>query len=254
MKIVTCVKQVHMLEDEIEFTDDQRDVDPYFLDPAVNEWDTHAIEEGLRIKERAGAGEVVAITVGDANAEDALRRALAMGADRAIRVDLGTRASLDPITVGRALATVLRDEAPDLVLTGVQSSDSVQAATGTVLAELLDLPVVAVVIEARLDPASTTMTVRRELEGGLVDVVNVDLPAVLTVQTGINEPRYANLRAIKQALAKELKVVTPAAVGEAGYRVRAMSVPPKGAGAELIEGAPSDIARRIHEIVKERLS
>jgi electron transfer flavoprotein beta subunit len=191
----------------------------------------------------------VVVTVGDEEADGALRRCLAMGADRAIRVD---GAPVDPVSTARALAGVVAAESADLVLTGVQSSDSVQGSTGTALAELVGLPRVAVV--TRIDwNGSGPATVDRELEGGLVDVVEVDTPAVLTIQTGINQPRYANLRAIKQAEQVEIAVV-PAETGEPAYRVRRMFTPPRGEGAELLNGSPAQVAQRIVELVRERLA
>jgi electron transfer flavoprotein beta subunit len=195
---------------------------------------------------------VVIVSVGDDEVEDGMRRCLAMGADRAIRVESGER--LDAISIARALAPVVEAEKPDLVLTGVQSSDSVQAATGTALAELLGLPRVAVVTKLSWDGSAATATVHRELEGGLVDVVEVDMPALLTIQTGINEPRYATLRAIKQAEQKEIDVREAADGGEPAYRVRRMFVPPKGEGAEMLNGSPAAVAERISGIVKERLA
>ncbi|MGH2452006.1 MAG: electron transfer flavoprotein subunit beta/FixA family protein, partial [Candidatus Limnocylindria bacterium] len=211
--------------------------------------DSYATEEALQLVERAGEGEVVVVSAGDEDAEEALRRCLAMGADRGIRIAVEER--LDPIQVARALAEVVRAESPALVLCGVQSSDSVQAATGVALAELLELPRVAVVTKVSLDDG--TATVHRELEGGLMDVVEVDTPCLLTIQTGINEPRYATLRAIKQAEQKEIEVREPGDLGEPASRVRRMFVPPKGEGAELLDGSPAEIARRIKEIVEERL-
>jgi electron transfer flavoprotein beta subunit len=255
LRIVVAVKQVGALGDEVEFTEDEREVDPDFLDYALNEWDSYATEEALQLRERGGGeGEVVVVTCGDEDSEDALRRALAMGADRAIRVWSDELRGADPITVARVLAPIVESEGPDLVLAGVQSSDSVQAATGTALAELLGLPRVAVVTNVVWDEGAGTATVRRELEGGLVDVVEVDTPALLTIQTGINEPRYATLRAIKQAERKEVDVREPASVGEPAYRVRRMFVPPKGEGAEMLDGSSANVAQRIAEIVKERLA
>jgi electron transfer flavoprotein beta subunit len=248
VKIVVAVKQVAALGDEVEFTDDARDVDPDYLDYALNEWDTYATEEALRLREAAGGGEVVVVSVGNEDTEEALRRCLAMGADRGIRIE---SEQLDPIQVARALGEVVQAESPDLVFTGVQSADSVQAATGTALAELLDLPRVAVVTKIELGDAKAT--VNRELEGGLVDVVEVDTPALLTIQTGINEPRYATLRAIKQAEEKEIDVRQPGDLGEPASRVRKMFVPPKGEGAEMLNGSPEAVAQRIKEIVEERM-
>lgn len=207
------------------------------------------MEEALRIRERLGEGEVVAITVGDEEAESALRRCLAMGADRAVRIDAEP---LDPISTARALAPAIAAESPDLVLTGVQSADSVQGSTGTALAELVGLPRVAVVTRLEWD-GSGAATVDRELEGGLVDVVEVETPALLTIQTGINQPRYANLRAIKQADQQEIAVVA-AEPGEPAYRVRRMFTPPRGEGAQLLDGGPAQVAERILELVQERLA
>ena len=251
MKIVVAVKQIAVLGDEVEFTDDERDVDPDFLDFALNDWDSFSTEEALRIRERAGDGEVVVVSAGDEDAEEAMRRCLAMGADRAIRVWSDQLAGADPITVARALAPVIRGESPDLVFAGVQSSDSVQAATGIALAEFLGVARVAVVTKVELGEGKAV--VNRELEGGLVDVCEVDTPALFTIQTGINEPRYATLRAIKQAEQKEIEVVAPDDLGEPAYRVRRMYVPPKGEGAEMLDGSAENVAQRIAEIVKERL-
>lgn len=250
MKIIVCVKQVAALEDDVEFTADERDVDRDYVDLALNEWDSFATEEALQIRERAGGGEVVVVTVGDEESEEALRHCLAMGADRAIRVEAEAREGL---AVARVLEEVLRGEAADLVLCGVQSGDTVQAATGTALAEFLDLPRVAVVTGIRWEPGAATATVDRELEGGLVDVVEVDMPAVLTVQTGINEPRYVTLRAVKQAEQAEIDVQQASPDGRAGHRVRRMFTPPKGEGAEMLDGSAAEIAARINEIVKERV-
>jgi electron transfer flavoprotein beta subunit len=250
VKVLVCVKQVAVLGDEVEFTEDERDVDPDYLDFALNEWDTYATEEALRLVEAAGSGEVVVVSVGDEDAEDAMRRCLAMGADRGIRVE--TEGRLDPIQVARALAEVVQGESADLVFAGVQSSDSVQAATGAALAGLLDMPSVAVVTKIELGDGKAR--VDRELEGGLVDVVEVDTPAVLTIQTGINEPRYATLRAIKQAEEKEIDVRQAGELGEPASHVRKMFVPPKGEGAEMLNGGAAEVAQRIREIVQEQLA
>jgi electron transfer flavoprotein beta subunit len=189
----------------------------------------------------------VVVSVGPEDAEEAMRRCLAMGAERGIRVDSEDR--LDPIQVARALAEVVRSENPDLVFTGVQSADAVQAATGAALAELLDLPRVAVVTKIELGDGKAT--VNRELEGGVLDVVEVDTPALFTIQTGINEPRYATLRAIKQAEEKEIDVREPGDLGKPAYQVKKMFVPPKGEGAEMLNGSAADVAQKIKEIVEE---
>ncbi|MHB1928874.1 MAG: electron transfer flavoprotein subunit beta/FixA family protein [Acidimicrobiales bacterium] len=253
MDIAVCVKHVATLGDEVEWDDSHTDVDPDYLEWSLNEWDAYAVEEALRMREAAGEGEVFLLTVGDGEADESLRRGLAMGADRAVRIDPGDGAGvLDPLTVARALAGVLRERPAGLVLAGVQSSDAVQAATGTMLGQLLDLPTVAVVKKVEL--RSGAARVQRELEGGLIDVMDVDLPALLTVQTGINEPRYANLRAIKQAKEKEIAVRDLVVDGEGCLRVTSMFAPPAGETAESLGDSPADVARRIIEIVGAKLS
>lgn len=257
MKTVVCVKQVAALGDEVEIDDSGRDVDHDYLESSLNEWDVFALEEALRLKESLDdqdGHEVVVVTVGDEECEQALRRCLAMGADRAIRVEAGGIDESDPLTTARRLAGIVGREGPDLVLCGVQSSDAVQAATGVMLAELAGLPRVAVVTSVHYDATSARAQVHRELEGGLLDEVEVGTPALLTIQTGINEPRYATLRAIKQANAKEIEVVSDPSDGPRAYTVRKMFVPEKGEGAELLGSAAPAVAARIAEIVKARLS
>jgi electron transfer flavoprotein beta subunit len=264
LKIVVCAKQVAVLGDEVEFTDDERDVDPDYLERDLNEWDVFAVEEALRITEASGedAGapdangesEVVVVTVGGEEADEALRRCLGMGADRAVRVAAEGIVGADPLAVARLLAVVVAREDPDLVLCGVQSSDAVQAATGAMLAGLLGMACVAVVTKVSYDRAARRATVHRELEGGLIDVVEVDTPSVLTIQTGINEPRYATLRAIKQARLKKIEVVAPGSPAPGAYRVLRMFAPDRGAGAEMLGNDAATVAARIAEIVKARLS
>lgn len=249
MKIAVCVKQVASIADEVEFEPDGRDVDPDFVDRALNEWDAYAVEEALRIRDGRG-GEVLVLTVGDEESEEVLRRCAAMGAGRLVRVSSQALPGPDPIAIARALASVLGAERPDIVLCGAQSSDAVQGATASALAGLLGLPVVAVVRRIELSADGAAAVVHRELEGGLVDVMEVDLPAVLSVQTGINEPRYVTLRAIQEAATRELPVVEPEEAGPPGYLVRRMFLPERRQAA-MIPGSPAEIARRILEIVEE---
>jgi electron transfer flavoprotein beta subunit len=263
MKVVVPVKQVASLDDEFELLDDGSGVDPDFLEFDLNEWDAFSVETALQLREGTGGdGEVVVVTVGDAEAEEALLGCLARGADRAVRVWDESLEDADALTVARVLAEAVKRESPDLVLCGVQSSDAVNGATGVALAGYLELPHVAVVKDLEYSPADSTATVKRELEGGLVEVLRVRTPALLTIQTGINEPRYANLRAIKQAREKPLEVSTPDALGvdgaavaaAGGSRRRALRPPDRGGGAEMLEGSPSELAARIVEIVRERMT
>src|SRR5579872_3830728 len=259
MKIVVPVKAVAALDDEFELVDDADAVDPDYLEWDLNEWDSFSVEAALELRDASGEGEVVAVTVGDDDAEDALLSCLAKGADRGVRIWDDALEGADPLAVARVLAAAVQREAPDLVLCGVQSSDAVNGATGIALAGLLDLAHVAVVKRIDYDAASATATVERELEGGLIEVLRVRTPALLTVQTGINQPRYATLRAIKQAREKPLAVADLDALGlsaaqveaAAGSRRRALAVPDKSAGAQMLDGTPAEVAARIAELVRE---
>lgn len=249
MRVVVCVKRVAVLGDEVEFTPDGRAVDPDYLDYALNEWDSYALEEALRLRESSGDGEVLVVTLGDEESEEALVRCLAMGADRAVRVWDGSPPLADPISVARGLAEAIAPEQPDLVLCGAQSSDAVQGATGAALAGVLGWPCVAVARRIEHDSAAGKALVDRELEGGLIDLTEVELPAVVTVQTGINQPRYVTLRAMQAAAEQEIAVVEIASrVPRA--RVRTLALPPTKR-ADLLEGSPKEIAERIAAIVRE---
>lgn len=261
MKIVVPVKQVAVLDEEFEVLADRPEVDPDALDWELNEWDEFSLETALQLAEAEGGSEVVVVTVGDEEAEEGLRSCLAKGAVRAQRIWDDSLEGLDPLAVARVLAAAVERESPDLVLCGVQSSDGVHSATGVALAAHLDLPRVAVVKGLEYDSGSRSATVERELEGGLVERLRVQLPALMTIQTGINEPRYANLRAIKQAKEKPLELVSPGDLGlagdaiaaAAGSRVRSMAPPDTGGGAEMLDGSAEAMALRIAQIVKERM-
>jgi electron transfer flavoprotein beta subunit len=259
MKVVVPVKQVAVLADEFELLDDGAGVDPDSLDWELNEWDTFSLEAAVQLRDAAGEGEVVAITVGDEDAGEGLLSALAKGADRGVRIWDEQLAGADALAVARVLAAAVERESPDLVLCGVQSSDAVNSTTGIALAGYLGLPHVAVVKGIELD--GSVATVERELEGGLVELLRVSLPALLTVQTGINEPRYATLRAIKQAREKPLAVQSLGDVGldagevaaAAGSHRRGLAPPEAGEGAEMLNGSTADVAARIAAIVRDRI-
>ena len=260
MKIVVAVKAVAGLDDEFELLDGGGAVDPDYLEWELNEWDSFSVEAALELREAAGEGEVVVLCVGDDEAEEALLSCLAMGADRGVRIWEDALAGADPLAVARVLAAAVEREHPDLVLCGVQSSDAVNGATGIALAGLLDLAHVAVVKRIDYDAAGRSATVERELEGGLIEVLRVRTPALLTIQTGINQPRYATLRAIKQAREKPLLAVDLGELGldaaqlgaAAGSRRRSLSMPDHSGGAQMLEGSAAEVASAIALLVKER--
>ncbi len=260
MKILVAVKRVAALEEDFEIRGDGRDVDPDFLTWDMNEWDDYSLETAMQIKEAAGDGvEVVAVTIGPDDADEVLRKCLAKGADRALRIWSDAIEGSDPIAIARVLAAVAQREKPDLLLAGTQSSDQGHAATGIALAALLGWPHAAVVTALDLEPGSASALIQRELEGGLLQSVEVQTPAVLTIQLGINTPRYASLRGIKQAAARTIETATaedlglPAdALGEAGSlsRVRRTVVPERGR-AQMIEGSAAEQAARLIQIIRE---
>ena len=260
MKILIAVKQVAALDEDFEIREDGRDVEEEFLIRDLNEWDDYSLEEAVKIKEASSEPvEVVIVSVAPEEAEEALRKCLAKGADRAIRIwDDGMEGS-DPIAIARVLAAAAKSEAPDMLFAGVQSSDHTFASTGIATAAFLGWPHAAVVSSLDYAPGAKGAVFRRELEGGLLQEVEIQCPAVLTIQLGINTPRYASLRSIKQAAAKPIEVksladlnLSAGDVGASGShsRVRRMYIPDKGR-AQLIEGDAAAKARRLAEIIRE---
>jgi electron transfer flavoprotein beta subunit len=260
MKILVAVKQVAALDEDFKIRGDGRDIEPDFLIRDLNEWDDFSLEEAVKIKEAAATPvEVVAISVGPDEVDESLRKCLAKGADRALRVWDAAIEGSDSIAIARVLAAAARREAPQLLFAGVQSSDQAFASTGIAAAAFLGWPHAAVVSNLSYSPGAKTAVFRRELEGGLLHEVEIQCPAVLTIQLGINTPRYASLRSIKQAAAKPVEVLSladlalrAADVGEAGSlsRVRRMYVPDKGR-AQLIEGDAAQQAARLADIIRE---
>jgi electron transfer flavoprotein beta subunit len=262
MKLLVAVKQVAALDEDFEIRADGRDVEADFLIRDVNEWDDYSLEEALKIKEAAASPvEVVVVSVGPEDADEALRKCLAKGADRAIRVWDEAIEGSDSIAIARVIAAVTRKESPQMLFAGVQSSDHAFASTGVATAAFLDWPHAAVVANLTYTPGGDTAVFRRELEGGVLHEMQIECPAVLTIQLGINTPRYASLRSIKQAAAKPIEVlslqdlgIAAADVGESGSlsRVRRMYIPDKGR-AEMIEGDVEEQAARLAQIIKDAI-
>src|SRR3989475_4877961 len=211
----------------------------------VNEPDAYALEEALRQKEKNG-GEVVAVTGGPARAQQVLREALAKGADRAIHLEGPEFVGLDAWNTARAIAAAIKDEQFDLIFTGLQSDDYGFAQTGVILAELLGWPHATIIMH--IEKADGGIKVKRELEAGFFQFVTMPLPAVLTIQSGINKLRYATLIGIKQAKNKPLRKVPFAelqqALGANLQKVERLYVPQKSKKTEYLEGAPAEIAKK----------
>ena len=220
----------------------------------VNEPDAYALEEALRQKEKHG-GEVVVITAGPARAQQVLREALAKGADRAIHLEDPAFVTLDAANIARAFAAAIKDEKFDLIFTGLQSDDFGFAQTGVILAELLGWPHATIIMQ--IEKSDAGIKVKRELEAGYFQFVEMPLPAVLTIQSGINKLRYATLIGIKQAKNKPLRKV---ALGDVQpnlvpnqLNIQRLYVPQKAKKTEMLEGSPADIARKLAEKLKNEV-
>ncbi|MFC6864133.1 electron transfer flavoprotein subunit beta/FixA family protein [Halomicroarcula sp. GCM10025817] len=259
MKILVTVKQVAVVDDEFEI--DGLGIDDRYVTHDLNEWDEYAVEEAVQIQEAADEDvEVVTVTVGPEETEETIRQALAKGADRAVRVwddTLAEAGLLDPATKARVVEAVADEEDPDLVLTGVQSADDGFGATGVTLAERLGFEWAAVVNDLDLDREAGVAAVHRELEGGIEELADVQLPAVLTIQTGINDPRYASLRGIRQAQSKELAVksledtgLSPADV-ESPLEQTSLYEPTSESDATVFEGSAEETAADLAEVLRD---
>ncbi len=260
MDVIVCVKRVpDVSEIDLEVDSTGKDIKKDALPYGINDWDSYALEEAVRIKEKFG-GRVTAITVGEEDDEEVLRRALALGADDAVRVWDPAFKGSDGYALGKILARTVESLGIhyDLVLTGVQASDDGYAQVGPVMASILGIPCATLVTKLELGDGSAR--VRRELEGGLEEELEVTLPALFTIQTGINEPRYVSIMGIRRVAKKEIKVLdlgalglSPEDVGEAGSMtvLERLFAPPAGEGAEIIQGAPDEVAGRIVEILEK---
>ena len=259
MKILIAVTEVAEVEDDFEI--DGLSVDERYLDYDLNEWDDYAVEAGVQIQEAGDDVEVVSVTIGPERSEETIRMALAKGVDRAIRVwdeSLEEAEYLSVEAKADILAAVADEEQPDLVLTGVQSGDNAFGATGVSLAEEIDFEWAAVVNDLEYEAGGDVASVHRELEGGVEELTDVELPAVLTIQTGINEPRYASLRGIRQAQSKEIapKELTDlgldATVTESDVTLTEMYEPETESDATLFEGGPEEEAGQLADLLRDK--
>ena len=253
MKILVCMKQVPQKDAPLKLNETgawiREDVSY-----EVNEPDAYALEEALRQKEKH-TGEVVVITSGPARSQQVLREALAKGADRAIHLEDNAFVGLDAFNTARAFAAAIKDEKFDLIFTGLQSDDYGYAQTGVILAELLGWPHATIIMH--IEKTEGGIRVKRELEAGFFQFVDMPLPAVLTIQSGINKLRYATLIGIKQAKNKPLRKVALAevqsAIGENLQKIERLYIPQKTKKTEHIEGSPAEIAKKLVDKLRNEL-
>jgi len=255
MNIIVCIKRVPMTQEvDLEIDKDGKGIKTDALAYVINDWDNYCIEEAVRLQETLG-GSVTAITIGSEDDEEILRRALAMGADKAVRIDPGAR-ELDGFVISQILAKAIQGMDYDLILTGVQADDDNSGMVGIMLAETLALSHAAVVTDVQ--PEGHIAAIRVELEGGMDEVSKIQLPSLLTIQTGINEPRYVSIMGIRKARKKELTVIPVADLGLSEddltprTRIEEVFLPPETTGAEMIEGDVSSVAAQLIKIIKEK--
>jgi len=255
MNIIVCVKRVPLTQEvDLVIDDTGKKIKEDALAYVINDWDNYAIEAAVQLQENLG-GEVIAVTIGSEDDEEVLRRALAMGADRAIRIDPGDLA-LDGYLNARIMAKTIADLDHDLILTGVQSEDYNTGMVGIMLAEQLGLAHAAVT--NGIEPEEGTLKTRVELEGGIDEISRIQLPALLTIQTGINEPRYVSIMGIRKAKKKELKVMSLVDLGfllndlTPQTHIEEVFLPPETEGAEMIEGDSGTVAAAIIRIMGEK--
>ncbi|MBM4465452.1 MAG: electron transfer flavoprotein subunit beta/FixA family protein [Chloroflexi bacterium] len=257
MDIVVCVKHVpDTTEAEITVRDDGRGIRKEGLVFDISEADNYAVEEALLLKERFG-GSITVLTVGSQEADETLRMCLAKGADQAVRLTDERFEGSDSYATARILAEAIRGMDYDLVLTGCMADDDASAQVGVTLAEMLGIPHAALVISIAVEDG--TMKIHRELEGGLHEVLAIQLPALFTIQTGINEPRYASIFGIRQAMRKQIETLdlgalglAEEAVGEAGSKTSLVRlfIPVVTAQATILEGSPEEVSSELVTIFK----
>jgi electron transfer flavoprotein beta subunit len=248
MKILVAIKQVPERDSPINIAADGRWLDESDLNYTINEPDAYALEEALQLKEKNG-GEVVVLCAGPERVTSTLREALAKGADRAILIEANDIGERDTLGVAQILAEAARAEAPDLILTGLQSDDLGLGQTGVVLAEILGIPHATIIMQVEV--AGSGLKVKRELENGWFQYVEMPLPALLTMQSGGNKLRYATLMGIKKAKTKEMKTVQAASSDAApAIAMARVYLPEKQKKTEMLTGSPDEVAAKLVEKLK----
>jgi len=250
MKIVVCIKQVPAKDAPLAITDGAwiRETDIGF---EMNEPDSYALEEALRLKEKH-TGEVIAVSMGPERVKQTIKEALAKGADRGIHIVDDKAHTLDPLGAAKSLAAAIEREKPDLVLTGLQSDDQGFGQTGVLVSELMHLPHATLImqIDLRNDAQGEGLRVKRELEAGWFQWVELPLPAVLTIQSGINKVRYATLKGIMAAKKKEIATIARESLGvthEPTQHIERIYVPVKTKKTEFLTGTPKEAAAKLLE-------
>jgi electron transfer flavoprotein beta subunit len=248
MKIIVAIKQVPERDAQIHIAADGKWIDEDDLAYTINEPDAYALEEALQLKEKNG-GEVIVLCAGPERVTSTLREALAKGADRAIHIEADDLAQRDTLGIAELLAAAVKSESPDLILTGLQSDDLGLGQTGVVLADLLGIPHATIIMQ--VEKTETGLRVKRELEDGWFQHVEMPLPALLTIQSGGNKLRYATLMGIKKAKSKETNTLAAAdATGSPALELDRIYLPGKQKKTVMLTGTPDQIAAQLVEKLK----
>jgi len=259
MEILVCVKRVpDMAENEIEVNKDGSDIERDDLVYSVNEWDNYAVEEAIQIRDKVG-GSVTVVSVGGEEAEEIIRREMAMGADKGVHLSDQAFEESDGKGLVRILQAAIEKGSYDLILTGVQADDGA-GQVGGMLAAMLDWPFASLVNHIKVIN-DRTITVGREIAAGNQEMNEIDLPCVLSIQTGINEPRYVGIRGIRKVASVEIPVfgasdigLSPDLVGNSGAKISRVDyfVPDLGEGAKILEGDTGEILEKLIEILQSK--
>jgi len=250
MKIIVAIKEVPERDAQVHIDSTSKWIEEGDMQWALNESDAYALEEALQLKEKHG-GEVVVVSAGPERVSSTIREALAKGADRAIHIDCDDLGQRDALGVARLLSAAIAPESPDLTLTGLQSDDLGYGQTGVILAELLELPHVSLILHVEKTDAG--LSVKRELEEGWFQTIELPLPAVLTIQSGGNKLRYATLMGIKRAKTKEVRTVTAAELAVDSVPVAVLervALPQKQKSTQILPGNPKEAAAALVDKLK----
>jgi len=248
MNIAVCIKRVpETAEAAVNIDSSEKYIIEDQLVFDINEADNYALEEALLIKEKS-EGEITLFSVGPKEADEVMKMGLAKGATKGVRITPENLDTIDSYGIAKLLADQIKEGNFDLVLTGCITSDTGNSQVGVTLAELLGIPHATLIIKEEIENGNAT--VQRELEGGLLEELNIKLPALFTIQTGINEPRYASILGIKRASQKEIKVIENVTVEGTKTEIVKMFYPPAGKMAEILEGGVEEVSGKLCEILK----
>ncbi len=256
MKIIVCMKQVPVKDSLLKIKDDGSWIHETELSYEINESDHYALEEALRLKEKHG-GEVVVLSMGPDRVKEAIKQGLAKGADRAIHINNESFTSLDPLVNAKILAAAIKTEQFDLILAGLQTDDYGSAQTGVILAEMLQVPYATIVVE--IQKQNGAIKVKRELESGWFQWVELPMPALFTIQSGINQIRYATIKGIMMAKKKEIKLLGLSELGlsesdvsedVSALKFNKIYIPEKTKQTEIFEGDPKEAAQKLVQKLK----